>query len=428
MTYPKDLIYTEQDKKNVLIFYGAGSYACKNEHKIKVELGLTPVVYVDKDPKRHGEVFYGVKILSLVEAIKIYPNYILMLTVGDEWVKSVIEYIAENYPEVDLTRIRYPFPMKWGLGCSMLGAEIVFGEKIKTCCFKNDESITISNPLLACFDEYRSKYYKIISENLDNKTTFCTGCDLLKNGYWLLNPLIKCATLEPKPGDICNFNCKDCISANTLQKKRSSEIDVSEYEILKSFINTKKYSGNLVTVIIGNGEPTLNKYFKDISQLIIDNELHCIVLTNASVYNKDLERLLSLRKAVLNIDLSAGTDETYKKIKGYKKFEQVKENIIKYSLCGTSDLITLKYIVFHGINDNIKDIDLFIDFAKLINPMYVQLSQNAFEKNTQINKNTVNYFINKLRSENIKIKYNAHLGGIVEHEKLLNSQDFTLFN
>lgn len=80
-------------------------------------------------------------------------------------------------------------------------------------------------------------------------------------------------------------------------------------------------------------------------------------------------------KAAINVSLDCGTRETFRKIKGVDAFERVVQNLISYSV-SASKAIDLKYIFLPGINDNMSDVDGFIDIVGKCNARTVVISSD----------------------------------------------------
>jgi molybdenum cofactor biosynthesis enzyme MoaA len=101
-------------------------------------------------------------------------------------------------------------------------------------------------------------------------------------------------------------------------------------------------------------------------------------------------------------DLSAGTAETFKKIKGVDCFDKVLGNLGQYASSGGN--VSVKYILFKGINDNIEEIEKFIDIAVRLK-VSVLLSKNFVTIKTSIEQEQLDVFvkfIHSLKVRNVK--------------------------
>ena len=80
------------------------------------------------------------------------------------------------------------------------------------------------------------------------------------------------------------------------------------------------------------------------------------------------------KESNLGVALDSGTKEIYEKIKRVKTFDLVVNNLKTYDEAGAR--IFLKYILIPGVNDNINDINIFIEIAKMVHTENITLSQN----------------------------------------------------
>jgi molybdenum cofactor biosynthesis enzyme MoaA len=73
----------------------------------------------------------------------------------------------------------------------------------------------------------------------------------------------------------------------------------------------------------------------------------------------------AIQRGVLNVVISidSGCDKTYKKVKNVNAYKKVIENMRKYAEANTHGygLMPSKYIIIPNVNDNRKEIDMWID-------------------------------------------------------------------
>lgn len=125
--------------------------------------------------------------------------------------------------------------------------------------------------------------------------------------------------------------------------------------------------GKHCTVLFSGGEITINPYktriYETLSRVFRQMpEMPLVVFSNCFLYNQELADLLALNKdSFLQCDLDAGTPESYIKVKGFHKFDAVRENLKKYA---RSTTVRLKYIVLPGWNDSPEDYEGIVRFLK----------------------------------------------------------------
>jgi pyruvate-formate lyase-activating enzyme len=399
---------TEEDKKSQLIFYGSGSFAEKNEKYI-YENGITPVCYADRDPNKHNQVFFGVTIYSIEEATRLFPNALIVLTVGVEHISDVATELINK--GLNSEKIKYCFDVEWKKSCYLLQYECGFEDSNlyfccwTTCSFMNVLSKLKTDSTKNIYDIINSCRESIQSEIDENKKNVCTGCYRLNFNYWLKNPYIRLLTFGSGfKGDICNYKCPGCSDRKILeikQENRSLSI-MSVLNWLKNDIDNKRFD----LIDFHNGEPTLSKDFNNIVDFLdkCENDFPVMFASNSYIYNPLLKKISEKRLCRVTTDLSAGTEETYKKIKGCFGLFRVIENLRKYKNDGIE--IDLKYIVFPGVNDNEKEFLMFLDIVTELDAvLWISTDVNLSDsKNNKMAKEMLGGIYNILKERNLKFK------------------------
>ena len=197
-----------------------------------------------------------------------------------------------------------------------------------------------------------------IFENIQNeKSDSCTGCHHLYERDTKPNFKSRLYHLSVEQHTFCNLRCSYCSDMFYGGKKPN-------YNVL-NFIKTLSKEGyfkNLKQVVWGGGEPTLDKSFellvKEINVHTNPNMYHRI-FTNSVRYSEPLADFLKsgLVKIVTSID--AGTEETFKKVRGRTKFTEVFQNLRKYSQIDPNK-ITIKYIL-NDENKSERELENFVE-------------------------------------------------------------------
>ena len=138
-----------------------------------------------------------------------------------------------------------------------------------------------------------------------------------------------------------------------------------------TILEEMKQSGYLKfdgTVFISGGEPTELKEFDKLVEFFErNNQNKYYIQTNGIKYSKTIEKILAKGKGEVNISPDAGSKDTYKKIKQVNEYNKVLNNIKKYNekTHEQSQLIS-KYILIPNVNDNKKEVDLWLEACKKI--------------------------------------------------------------
>ncbi len=158
----------------------------------------------------------------------------------------------------------------------------------------------------------------------------------------------------------CNSNCFYCFTAKD-KKHFNSLKEYSVIEILRDLKRSGyiKFNG---TVYITGGEVTELKEFDKIVEFFEENkEEHYFIQTSGIKYSKTIERILESGRGEVNISIDSGSKETYKRIKRVNEYNNVYRNIRKYNEKANEKSIFLsKYVIIPNVNDNIKEIDLWL--------------------------------------------------------------------
>jgi sulfatase maturation enzyme AslB (radical SAM superfamily) len=259
-----------------------------------------------------------------------------------------------------------------------------------------------------------SSTIKVAREKMNNllqedKIDACLGCRYIENVE--NKPKIKSDVnfLSIEHHSFCNLRCTYCSEIYYGGQKPN-------YDVLH-LITSLKEEGKLKTcdqVVWGGGEPTLEK---DFEKLVIEinktasPKIYHRIFTNSVRYSAPIFNFLkqNLIKIVTSID--AGTRETYKKIRGRDKYNDVYDNLIKYSEAGANN-ITIKYIITEENNSKLEFESFAKKFSKgeLKNACY-QISLNyKYEKLTIENFNSALFLMHTLYKNGInKVFIDDHI-------------------
>jgi MoaA/NifB/PqqE/SkfB family radical SAM enzyme len=104
----------------------------------------------------------------------------------------------------------------------------------------------------------------------------------------------------------CNYKCLKC--CNRFRKYKPGELSLDK---IKKAILKLKNLGAKVVVIAGEGEPAMNKNFREIVKFADKNGLIPYIFTNGSKINGKLARFLAQNNASLIINMDSFEEEKY---------------------------------------------------------------------------------------------------------------------
>ena len=217
--------------------------------------------------------------------------------------------------------------------------------------------------------EKREWIFELLND--ENAETPCKGCSMVVEKpfkdvrFDLLGHMDLAATTT------CNLRCNFCGYTHF------DSFDEAKYDALSIL---EQFAPEDVTwnsaVDFNGGEPTLLKDFDDYLQYFESRRTRVFLFTNGLIYKQSVYDGLvngTVRWAIVSLD--AGTKATYKKMKRSPKFDQVLENIARYSEAGSTGggNCSVKYI-FHEDNSNDEDVIGFCYAMLALRPQEVWLT------------------------------------------------------
>jgi hypothetical protein len=393
---------TDEDKKKTLIFYGAGKYA-KINTKYWIEDGFTPVIFADKNPEKYTETIDGIEITSLDDAMSRFPDSLIVLGVAPELVSKTTEYLIGI--GIDESVIKYPEKLIWRKGCFFGNSFQLYRLRVKECR-QRMYSINKNDDFNTMISKHRDYYEKEMIKYIDNTPVKCDTCFSSDPNYYSKNPTIKWICLGTGfNGDKCNYRCYNCASSLDIPIKNQLDSNgLSLFAIIKRFIEylneDKRRMDNFERFELCNAEPTLNPEINLSLEILKNNNLKTLIHTNAYIYNQLIAEMMRVGLATIQVDISAGTNETYEKVKRVDGFETIIKNLELYNTITTQ--IIVKYTLFEGINDNLSEIKKLIDRIKHLNFIF-SLSKDSTYGRGQTDEEIpfLNEIINYLTIEGI---------------------------
>ena len=162
-------------------------------------------------------------------------------------------------------------------------------------------------------------------------------------------------SMEPAP---CQGRCIYCDVHNGDRGLFNKRNHAGYYERVFEAIKWAKKHGMIAADAkwqVSSNEITVHPY-KDIIFELVSGQATTF-FTNCFIYNESIAANLAANpRSSINFSIDSGTAETWLEIKGSDNFEAVVGNLKKYSAsCVHPAQMTLKYIIFPGINDSMKD-------------------------------------------------------------------------
>lgn len=177
----------------------------------------------------------------------------------------------------------------------------------------------------------------------------------------------------------CNCGCIYCARMLDSKGKITYKAEKSEYydivPLIKQLYKQELLDRRNLTACIQGGDISVLKEFEPMVKEFLKNGVKTFhILTNNIVYQPIINKLMDLNKVELFTALDCAAPEVYKKLKRVDKFNDSVNNLRKYAKGRENPPIIVKYIVVEHINDNIEEIQKFIDLMSDIGIKIVEFT------------------------------------------------------
>jgi len=250
-------------------------------------------------------------------------------------------------------------------------------------------------------------------------TPNCAGCTFLHEDDWDDEDYID--RLQFNYWVKCNSRCIYCYAENN-KRVFSKMVPYNVAPVIEDLAK-KGYLRDGGEIAFGGGEPTIYPEFDDLVNIFTKNGISNMRVHSSGIkYSPAIEN--AIRESALNVVVSidAACSETYKRIKRVDCYEQVMENLKKYAEANTFGygFMTTKYIIIPHINDNIKEIENWIQNTRKIGGRWLALDiEDVWYKmnRTNISKyylDLINYVISRAKDLDMKIELYDRARGLKE--------------
>ena len=303
--------------------------------------------------------------------------------------------------------------------------------RLETCCFtchSGGGHITLQNEYQGepiNWEELFEKKRKYREQHRNgNLMPNCVGCVFLEEKEWDEEDYIN--FLQFNYWVQCNSKCTYCYEVQN--KKIFDKIKpYNSVPVVKDMID-KGILRPGGEVSFGGGEPTIAPEFEELIKLLTASGFKNMRIHSSGIkFSPAIEE--AIRKGVLNVVISidAGSDKTYKKIKQVNAYKKVLENMKKYAEANTENygLMTSKYIIIPNVNDNRKEIDMWINSVVEAGGKWLALDIEDIWYKTNRSTissyylNLVDYVINRTNELGMKIELYDRARGLKEGKNIL---------
>jgi len=402
-----------------VVFYGAGEHAAQVFHSALKRVAPREVVaFVDGDIYKQGGTYFGLPVVSWVDANKQYGDISVYITADKITMPEIIGFLLES--GVNPERIINYETVEKRLGCESIEAQLSIcardeGVISYACCnihltgFTRDNQIPHWNLNSKTIEQVYLAGTQI-ADGIKNGMIIdiCQPCKIIKEQYYFSQRKIRMLSLG---GDApCNLRCHNCVLVHNeryLGKKPYSDI-LKALEMFEKFYGC----GEDIDIVFSCGEFSINP---DADALLRHLRRYNVAYyTNAYQFSPIVADALRDGKGHINVSIDAGTRETYKLVKGVDGFDRVRDNLYEYAKCGP---VVLKYLLFDGMNDTDADLEGFFELADEVAARVV-LARDLFKGDNLLSENALYKCAKFIRHFRETKKMGALIGLFREQERI----------
>lgn len=382
-------------KGRPVIFYGAGHEAFYEVAKYKKK-GIAPVCFCDRDSSKWGTKFLGFDCVSLEQAVKQYPDFLMVVTPRYPLRFHIMEDLM-SWGTVTKDQLLNYEPWTKRKSCYDLCGyvDVHYSKRLLMCCscdsvenihqspcveFKENIANSMNN-----FRAHRDNILNGLNGGTEEDAQKCSSCRWAIEDYWPVDQRFR--RIAYSVGGGCQFNCSYCTSvARHTIIQETWEKDAAFPEVM-DYLERNNLIHPDAVIEIGTGEICVAPRRDEI--LNVTSNYYTTIFTNAGIYNEQIaEQIESGNVLQILVSIDAGTRETFQKVKGVDAFENIRENLKKYRSYGSS--IDIKFVFLPGINDNEEDVDGFVALAKELGVREIGISRNFEDGFETMPKQTLN--------------------------------------
>ena len=178
--------------------------------------------------------------------------------------------------------------------------------------------------------------------------------------------------------DVCNFKCDYCLPDGYKIDKSDNRTFITAEEI-KRLAKALSQLG-VSKIRLTGGEPTIRKDFFEILNILKENSgiKKTVITTNGYKLENLAEKLVESKLDGINISIDSLNKDTFKKITGHDRLEEILRGIKKLQSLGFNN-IKINAVLLKNINSSEKDFEQWAGFIKEndLDFRYIELMQTG---------------------------------------------------
>ena len=178
--------------------------------------------------------------------------------------------------------------------------------------------------------------------------------------------------------DVCNFKCDYCLPDGYKIDKSDNRTFITAEEI-KRLAKALSQLG-VSKIRLTGGEPTIRKDFFEIVNILKENSgiKKTVITTNGYKLENLADKLVKSKLDGINISIDSLNKDTFKKITGHDRLEEILRGIKKLQSLGFNN-IKINAVLLKNINSSEKDFEQWAGFIKEndLDFRYIELMQTG---------------------------------------------------
>ena len=271
------------------------------------------------------------------------------------------------------------------VSCQFLESSLLFcNDRLRACCIplpNGKGNVTLceysGGPLpIDNIKASRNELRRL--NNTPGADSPCEGCHYLKNAEWTNTHLVQSFVIGHYA--ICNLRCTYCDVSDYShdELKRNAVAPYSVTEPIRELIGANLLAPQ-ATACWAGGEPTMFKEFEETMSVFAQHGVPLTLMTNCTRDSDAVKKGLAARSVCILCSVDAGTSETYRRIKGRGKIEDVWRVLKGYAEIFPEGVVA-KYIV-KDENCSNEEIDRFVEDAATAGLCGIVISRDVKEYN-----------------------------------------------
>ncbi|MCR5260848.1 MAG: radical SAM protein [Candidatus Gastranaerophilales bacterium] len=273
---------------------------------------------------------------------------------------------------------------------------VINPDDLTYCCASFDKQMKFLENYhgeLIDVEDYIQKRKEFIERCKNNDfPEVCKDCPTLEEREWDETPGFIDVSVSNRTK--CSCNCSYCIISGGGKEEIKKYLNTREtYDVkpLLQHLKDKNMFKKGCHFIIGGGECA--EYPKGELKWLVDFIFSLggsiEFLTAGITYSEDIKNALEKGETKVKISVDAGTKEVYEQVKRVKGYDHLWKNLEKYvkaSKKNPNALVTVKYIIIPGVNDNEKEVKEFAKRCKKTGCKAIEVNVEFFWMNENYDK------------------------------------------